>query len=479
MHSANLPNSLRRSSRVPITVPILVTSLEPGSRFSEVCETLVVNAHGCALRSPIKLKAGAPMQFHSKDGRDTTAHVVDCQPIGSDQSGWRLAATLDRPENFWGLKVCPKDWALLAGKSAAEQRPARNLASDGEATGQPQDQAAPSMRVVLTKDHLRTMVAEFVQPLHAELTALREKLAGGGESRRSRFEVSLSQIPPELEEQLWRRLQQDLGAQVLSYTREQSERVLSSAKVAIDQKITEAQDEFRQQLAGDLQAVEQRAQAFSEDLANTVRQHFRSGAARFERQVADGGTRLEERSEALLRALQQRLSEYHDAHYRELQEAQAAMESQSSRLQSQIADLGNRVAKLDESARRFESDLDGRLTQMARDVLSGAHAELGKAAETIVNQLQTRSAKELGDQLDDVCGRLRIVQKGIEASVSESLRSQLGETLRCFGQNVEETAQHSVERWRLAFARNLNSLGKMVSEQFQWEVASDGKENHE
>jgi hypothetical protein len=477
MHSANLANNLRRSSRVPIAVPILVTSLEPGSRFSEVCETLVVNAHGCALRSPVKLKAGAPMQFHSKDGRDTTARVVDCQPIGSHQSGWRLAATLDRPENFWGLKVCPKDWALLTGKSTAEERLAPKL-GNGETTGQPQNPAAPSVRGVLTKDHLRTMVAEFVQPLHAELTTLREKLAGG-ESKRSRFEVSLSQIPPELEEQLWRRLQQDLGAQILSYTREQSDRVLGSATAAIEQKISEAQDEFRRQLAGDIQAVEQRTQAFSEDLASTVQQHLRSGAARFERQVADGCARLEERSEALLRALQQRLTEYHDEHYRQLQEIQAAMESQSSRLQSQIADLGTRVAKLDESARRLESDLDGRLKQSARDVLSGAHAELEKAAGTIVKQLETRNARELGDQLEDVCGRLRIIQKGVEASVSESLRSRLDETLHGFEQKAEEISQNSAERWRLALARNLNSLGKMLGEQVQWGVASEGNENHQ
>src|SRR5439155_7113081 len=38
MH-ANLPDTLRRSSRVPITVPMLVTSLEPGPHFSEICET--------------------------------------------------------------------------------------------------------------------------------------------------------------------------------------------------------------------------------------------------------------------------------------------------------------------------------------------------------------------------------------------------------------------------------------------------------
>jgi hypothetical protein len=118
MHNANSPAALRRSSRVPVNVPVLVTSLEPGTRFSEVCETLVVNAHGCAMRSPVKLDAGVLLHFHSKEGRETTAKVIACQPLEADRTSWRLAARLDRPENFWGLTTCPADWAQLPAPAA-------------------------------------------------------------------------------------------------------------------------------------------------------------------------------------------------------------------------------------------------------------------------------------------------------------------------------------------------------------------------
>ncbi|MGA7634759.1 MAG: PilZ domain-containing protein, partial [Terriglobales bacterium] len=57
-------HTLRRSSRVPIKVPIRVTSLEPNAQFSELCETLVVSAHGCALRFPLKLDAGSALRLH-------------------------------------------------------------------------------------------------------------------------------------------------------------------------------------------------------------------------------------------------------------------------------------------------------------------------------------------------------------------------------------------------------------------------------
>ena len=55
MQSANAVNSVRRSSRVPVTLPVVVTSLEPDKPFSEICETLVVNAHGCVMYSPKKV----------------------------------------------------------------------------------------------------------------------------------------------------------------------------------------------------------------------------------------------------------------------------------------------------------------------------------------------------------------------------------------------------------------------------------------
>src|ERR1700751_6039435 len=48
MHNGNPPSVLRRSSRVPAIIPFLVTRLDE-ARFSQVCENLVVNAHGCAI----------------------------------------------------------------------------------------------------------------------------------------------------------------------------------------------------------------------------------------------------------------------------------------------------------------------------------------------------------------------------------------------------------------------------------------------
>src|SRR5260370_28840942 len=100
-------------------MPILVTRLDE-TRFSQVCETLVVNAHGCAILSRVKLDAGVPVQFHSQDGRQTTAQVVSCQPMRSDNQVWVLGARLNRPENFWGLRNFPEDWTLSLTSALAK-----------------------------------------------------------------------------------------------------------------------------------------------------------------------------------------------------------------------------------------------------------------------------------------------------------------------------------------------------------------------
>ena len=153
MQNANSPAALRRSSRVPINVPILVTSLEPGTRFSEVCETLVVNAHGCAMRSPVKLDAGVLLHFHSKEGRETTAKVINCQPLTSDRSAWQLAARLDRPENFWGLSSCPPDWAQLPAPAAPTNGkvPSKLAAKTVQPVDQGANAVSPSLKAMFDK----------------------------------------------------------------------------------------------------------------------------------------------------------------------------------------------------------------------------------------------------------------------------------------------------------------------------------------
>ena len=456
MSAAQSPDSLRRSSRVPVAVPLLVTSLEPDSGFSEVCETLVVSAHGCAMTSSTKLEKGAPVHFQSKQGRHTTAHIVDCQPLNHGQHGWKLAATLDQPQNFWGLDGCPDDWKRwLATEVISDQAPGANL------------------RV----SNLNDLVTHLLEPLQAEVAELREKLAQGS-SKRSSFEISLTQIPPEVEEKLWLRLREDLGAQVLRQTKEQSEQVLGAAKQVIDQKIGTAQNEFRQHVTQELRKVENRTQGLTEEINDSLQQHLNTRVERFQQHVMEAGLQLERRSEDFLHGLQQRLAEEYDSYRREMQRTHAQATEESARLHAQIAELNERVSKLDASALRLESEMEVQLNQVAHNIIAAARSQLETSVESVLKELASRNAKEVEYQLNKACDKLEGTRKSIEGSVSELLKTEVAGGLLSFGQTMEELAQDSVGRWRMALGRDLNSLATTLGQQFQMESESNNNKGH-
>jgi len=473
MHNAKSPAALRRSSRVPINLPVLVTSLEPGTRFSEVCETLVVNAHGCAMRSPVKLDAGVLLHFHSKEGRETTAKVIACQPMASDRSAWQLAARLDRPENFWGLTSCPPDWALLPAPAAPTggKVPAKLAANAGLIIDQSPNAVSPSLKAMFDKiqkqvsdDHLRAMMSELMNPMLSEISELKEKL---GRMGRSKFEVSLSQIPPELEGQIEERLRNNLGPRVLEQTHAQTSQLLESAKTAIAQKTSETHDDFLKRVAKELQMVEQRARALSADIAENQREHLNRGMGEFHQHVVDAGNRLKQLSEDLFRVMQHDLGEEQDARRQEFEQVQGAMNSEKARLDEAVGQLDDRIAKLNESARSLEAGLDKRLGQMASNTLGDVRKQLESAVDEIMIELETRSSRELGARVESACAQLQVIQKDIENTALQSLNARVTETLRIFAQSMQEMEQESVERLQGILTGGLNSVVKSLGEHFR------------
>lgn len=454
---------MRRSSRVPLSLPVHVTSLEPSVHFSEDCETLVVNAHGCAVRSPMKLAAGVPVHFN-RDGRETTAYVVDCRPLGADHRSWLVGARLDKPDNFWGVMPCPEDWMLLP------QALPSNGSRNSDARPRKLD---PGLRVVppkgqepLSEDRVRTLLGEILSPLHEEVIALRERVAQAP-AKRSSFEVSLTQIPPELEEKLWLRLRDELGTQVLKHSTEQTERVLETAKSTIGQSLSHAKTEFRQHLTEELQLVVVRAQRLSDEIDDGVRQQLQAGLEAFHDQTLQAGNRFEERGSEFFKNLQQRLNEDNNRRLHEVEQVQAAIESESAQMQNLVTDLGHRIEALNNSARHLETGLDAHLSQLSSDIVTQARTQLEGHVDAILTELQARAGKELSNQLDVACGRLKMIQKGIETSVSELLNAQASRTLESFEQSLDEQAGQTVVRWRASLARDLNNVAKILGTETQ------------
>ena len=455
MPTQNSTATVRRSSRVPMTMPLTITSLEPAKQFFEVCETLLVSAHGCVMRSPIRLEAGVPLQFSVNNGRQTTGRVVECHPLGANQMGWKVAAKLDLPGNFWGLSSCPGDWLSLA-EMADEAAPV-----PGNNQG-----ATPKMPM------LRSLVEEQVEPLRAALTELRAQLEK--QKHRNRFDISLTQIPPEVEEKVWMRLRENLGTEALRLTREQAERVLGAAQSAIELKINEAQEEFRNWSRDQVQALEQRMTALSGQTADELLQHLRASGQEFDKRTSAAGAALAQQGEELLQNLLRRLETEQQTHRREMEAAQAAAAAESSRLETQLGELGRRIAELQETTQHLESGLHTRLVRMSTEIVNGARTQLESAADSLFVDLAARNAKDLGKQIEEAAARLKNIQSEIEASVSESVRSNTSETLQSFEKTMDDSAHRTVGRWRLALAQDLDSVTKILGGHFRSGADGDG-----
>jgi len=106
-------HAIRRSTRLPLEVPILVTSLDPALEFSAECTTTLVNAHGCGLITQRGLPRDLPVRLEIiRSGRQTTARVADVVPLGGEPETWLLGMELDTPGNFWGIEYSPSDWRI-------------------------------------------------------------------------------------------------------------------------------------------------------------------------------------------------------------------------------------------------------------------------------------------------------------------------------------------------------------------------------
>ena len=476
MHSGNAHAVLRRSSRVPTAVQILVTSME-GTPFSEVCETLVVNAHGCAILTRAKLEAGVPLHFHSKDGRETMARVVSCQPISPDHRAWRLAARLDRPENFWGLRDCPKDWAL----PVVQTKPPQILKPvSAPALPQLSGQSNLSSEDVLDRvarqleGQVRKMITESVRPLHAEVEALKERVAHR-EANPSRFEVSLSSIPVELQQQIESRLRNDLEPRVLDEARQQSAQLLATAKATLDQRASEAHDTYLRRVGEELTVVEKRAEDISTQLSENTQEHLRRGLEDFRRTLLDGGNSLQRLGDELFEFLRIKLNDDYEVRRGELEQLRAAVSAESARLQEQIEYLDTRIAKLDQSARGLESGLDQRLGRMSSETVKDTRGQFEIAASEVLEELTARSLQVLGDQLQETNGRLKTTQNEIVAGTSNELKGQTANLLQSFERSVEDLAKASVERWRQKLDGAFSALSKNLNEQLGQESEHSGQ----
>jgi PilZ domain len=122
--SGKTQHAIRRSTRLPLEVPVLLTSLNDALTFSEQCNTTLVNAHGCGLIVPRVLAQGIRVRLEIVSAkRHTTARVAEVVPLGGDPETWLVGLELDVPGNFWGIDYAPSDWKIEESPSPAAEQP--------------------------------------------------------------------------------------------------------------------------------------------------------------------------------------------------------------------------------------------------------------------------------------------------------------------------------------------------------------------
>src|SRR5467141_1225025 len=137
--SETTQHAIRRSTRLPLEVPVLLTSLNAAVTFSEQCNTTLVNAHGCGLIVPRALAHGIQVRLEIVSAkRHTTARVAEVVPLGGDPETWLVGLELDIPGNFWGIEYAPSDWKIEETSSLeGDHRPA-----DRESAAEPKPGSA-------------------------------------------------------------------------------------------------------------------------------------------------------------------------------------------------------------------------------------------------------------------------------------------------------------------------------------------------
>jgi exonuclease VII small subunit len=172
------------------------------------------------------------------------------------------------------------------------------------------------------------------------------------------------------------------------------------------------------------------------------------------------------------------LNDEHNARHEELEQLRAQVAAESLRLHEQIDQLDSRASMLDESLRSWESGLEEHLSQMATETVNSTRNEIEGVADNVLQDLKTRGAQTLSNQMDEAAGDMKVVQKGIVASVSESLKAQSADALQEFEQSMDELAHSSIERYRSRIATGLNAVIKNLGEHFQTE-SGFGSDRHE
>jgi hypothetical protein len=105
------PNAKRRSTRLRVNIPVVVTSMDRLNPLVAPCAALVVSAQGAGIRIPLDLPVGTPVMLSDLPGGGSAAgRVASSRPLGTRGKEFLIGVALYNHGNVWGVENPPADW---------------------------------------------------------------------------------------------------------------------------------------------------------------------------------------------------------------------------------------------------------------------------------------------------------------------------------------------------------------------------------
>jgi hypothetical protein len=124
------PKATRRSTRLRVEIPVIVTSMDGRHPFSAECVALVVSPLGCGFRATQALPLETPVLLSDlPGGGSASARVANCLPLGNDGKHFLIGVSLYNHGNVWGIADPPADWNCVSNPSPASAGGADNAAA--------------------------------------------------------------------------------------------------------------------------------------------------------------------------------------------------------------------------------------------------------------------------------------------------------------------------------------------------------------
>jgi hypothetical protein len=110
----------RRSTRLRVEIPVIVTSMDRRHPFSSQCIALVVSPLGCGFRASQALPLETPVLLSDlPGGGSASGRVANCLPLGNDGKYFLIGVAMYNHANVWGIANPPEDWNCAADASGA------------------------------------------------------------------------------------------------------------------------------------------------------------------------------------------------------------------------------------------------------------------------------------------------------------------------------------------------------------------------